>query len=510
MATRTDTQLVHTPLGDFEGAVRDGVAAFLGIPYARPPFGPRRFRAPEPVGPHEGVRPCFDYGPTAPKPPYPAPINELLIEVEIPGEDCLNLNIWTPADAAESSSPGGPAASTGRPVFVWIHGGAFRNGSNSMPLYDGSAFARDGVVAVAINYRLGVDGFLQLDGTPANRGLLDQIAALEWVRDNIAGFGGDPDRVTVAGESAGAMSVCSLLAMPRAEGLFRQAIAQSGAGEHALTAATAARVTAGLAATLGIEPTAEAFAAVPLPELVAGQQQFSNAVALERDESKWGEIVRQSLPLAPVIDGDSLPARPQTAVTTGAGSGVRLLIGTNRDEMTLFLVPTGLLELTDPAVLDLTAASYGLTPEGLAAYRETRPEASVGELIVDSVGDWFFRVPAIRIAEARTARADAATYMYEFGWRTTAWEGKLRSTHALEIAFVFDHLDEGDSARLLGTAPPAALAREMHAAWVDFVTTGDPGWPEYGAERRVQTFADETELVSDPRSEARRAWDGLR
>jgi para-nitrobenzyl esterase len=212
----------------------------------------------------------------------------------------------------------------------------------------------------------------------------------------------------------------------------------------------------------------------------------------------------------PHLDGDVLPDLPQRRITDGAGAGVRLLIGTNRDEMTLFMVPTGLLELTGEAVLLAGAGAYGLPAQGVAAYRATRPEASVGELIVDTVSDWFFRVPAIRIAEARTRRGEAPTYMYEFGWRTTAWEGKLRATHALEIAFVFDNLAEGDSSVLLGDSAPQPLAREMHAAWVDFVTTGDPGWPVYGEQRRVQTFAETTELVEDPRSEARQAWDGLR
>ena len=212
--------VVQTSHGKVRGRARDGVTAFLGIPYAAPPFGPGRFQAPRPPEPWDGVRDAFDYGPTAPKPGYPRPYDMLLPEPTTPGEDCLNLNVWTPE-----------AGGAGLPVMVWIHGGAFRNGSGAVTVYNGRNFARDGIVCVTINYRLGVEGFANLPGAPCNRGLLDQIAALEWVRDNIAGFGGDPANVTVFGESAGGMSVTTLVSLDL--GLFRRAIAQSGAGHIA-------------------------------------------------------------------------------------------------------------------------------------------------------------------------------------------------------------------------------------------------------------------------------------
>src|SRR5215207_604265 len=253
MSTQTT---VRTPAGTVRGRVRDGVHAFLGIPYAAPPFGPRRFAAPQPAEPWDGVRDALDYGPTVPKPAYTPPYDVLLREPVIPGADCLNLNVWTP-------DPG----HAGLPVFVWIHGGAFVNGSGAVPVYDGATFARDGVVCVTINYRLGVDGFLQFaDDGPANRGLLDQVAALRWVQENIAAFGGDPARVTVGGESAGAMSVGCLLAMPSAQGLFGQAVLQSGAGHHALTAATATRIGGYVAERLNVPATREALAAVPVDQ----------------------------------------------------------------------------------------------------------------------------------------------------------------------------------------------------------------------------------------------------
>jgi len=244
--------VVRTRQGAVRGATVDGIAVFKGIPYAAPPFGARRFQPPQPVVAWDGVRDALTYGATVTKPPYFPPFDVLLPEPAIPGEDSLNLNIWTP-------DPG----RTNLPVLVWIHGGAFANGTGALPTYDGSRFARDGVVCVTINYRLGVDGFLFLGQGNANLGLLDQVAALAWVQENIAAFGGDPHNVTVAGQSAGGMSIDALLSMPRARGLFRRAIPQSGAGHHAISAASAQMIGRYLAEKLGVEPTLEAIATVP-------------------------------------------------------------------------------------------------------------------------------------------------------------------------------------------------------------------------------------------------------
>src|SRR6266487_4405745 len=222
---------VRTQQGIVRGRMDEGVATFKGIPYAAPPFGSNRFQPPRPAERWDGVREAFKYGATVAKPPYFPPFDVLLPEPAIAGEDCLNLNIWTP-------DPG----KAGLPVMVWIHGGAFANGTGAIPTYDGSRFARDGVVCVTINYRLGVDGFLFLGQGSANLGLLDQVAALTWVQENIAAFGGDPNNVTIFGQSAGGMSVGTLLSMPRAAGLFGRAIAQSGAGHHVISSATARRI----------------------------------------------------------------------------------------------------------------------------------------------------------------------------------------------------------------------------------------------------------------------------
>ena len=490
---------VTTTSGTVRGSRSGPVLAFKGVPYAAPPFVDRRFAAPAPPVPWAGVRDCTQYGPTALKPPYPVPVDTLLPEPVIPGEDVLNLNVWTPEGA------------DGLPVLVWVHGGAFVNGSGAVPQYDGTAFARDGVVTVTINYRLGVDGFLHFgDDGPANRGLLDQVAALEWVRDNIAAFGGDPARVAVAGESAGAMSVVSLLSMPRAQGLFARAVAQSGSGHFALRPATATKVAEALAARLGVPLTRAALAEVDPVTLVAAQQALSQEVAATPDPARWGEIVVNAMAFEPVVDGDVLPALPVRGVQAGAGSDFDLLIGANTDEHALFLVPNGFVDLVSEPVLAMVLAGYGLTPDALAPYRSDAPAATPGELMVAVATDWFFRIPALRLAEAR-AGGPGSTHVYEFAWPSPQFGGRLGACHALEIPFVFDTLSAPGSEALSGDAPPQELADVVHRAWVDFVRTGDPGWPTYDlGERPVQVFGTLTAVTPDPRGAQRQVWEGVR
>jgi para-nitrobenzyl esterase len=491
---------VLTTSGAVRGVPSGSVVAFKGIPYAAPPFGELRFAAPVPAPRWDGVRDCTSYGPTAPKPPYPAPVDLLLPEPVIPGEDVLSLNVWTPDPSAG-----------GLPVLVWIHGGAFVNGSGAVPQYDGTAFARDGVVLVTINYRLGVDGFLHFDdGGPANRGLLDQVAALEWVRDNIAAFGGDPADVTIAGESAGAMGVTTLLSMPRAAGLFRRVVAQSGAGHHALTSGTARRVAGYLAERLGVAPKREALAEVPIDDLVAAQRALSEEAALGPDPARWGEIAANAMVYEPVIDGDVLPALPITAIRAGAGAGVDVLAGTNTDEHTLFLVPNGLVDFVTDDLLGLAVAGYGLDVEAaIGTYRALDPAATPGDLLVKIATDWFFRIPAIRLAEAR-AGGPGRTFLYEFAWPSPQFGGRLGACHGLEIAFVFDNLDDPACHPMGGTEPPQALADEMHGAWVSFVKTGRPGWPAYGTDRATRSFGLSSATAADPGAPQRQAWDGIR
>jgi carboxylesterase type B len=494
--------VIQTASGAVRGSVADGVHAFKGIPYAAPPFGARRLRPPQPVEPWTGVREALTYGPKPPQPAYPPQIAMLLPpELAGPGEDCLNLNIWSPELGAATC-----------PVMVWIPGGMFGyHAMGASPWYDGTRFARDGIVCVTINYRVGADGFLDLGEGGANRGLLDQVAALEWVRENIAAFGGDPANVTIFGESAGAMSVAMLLAMPRAEGLFRRAIAQSGAAHHAIPRATARRVLHRLAETLGIEATREAIAAIPLDRLHAAQLELEFDLLTCPDPERWGaEVALSVMPWQPVIDGEVIPARPLDRVAAGAGGNVDLMVGTNTDEHRLFLVPVGAIDSATLGDVLGVAAGYGLPVEAaLAAYRAAFPGGSGGDLLAALQTDWFWRIPAIRLADAH-AQGAAATYMYEFGWRSPQFDGRLGACHALEIPFVFETLGE-QTERLWGAEPPERLAHIMHAAWVAFATSGECGWPKYDLVRRAtMRFDTSSRVVDDPRRAERVLWEGVR
>lgn len=495
--------VVRTAQGRVRGRSAGGVAAFRGLPYAAPPFGTRRFGAPDPPEPWDGVRDAGAFGPTAPFHGFLPPYDGLLPNPRIPGEDCLNLNVWTPDVGA-----------AGLPVMVWIHGGAFVNGSGAVPTYDGTRFAQDGVVLVTLNYRLGVEGFLSLEGCVENRGLLDQLAALRWVQENVAAFGGDPGNVTVFGESAGGMSIGCLLATSRAAGLFRRAILQSGAGHHVIGRGSARLVRDELAGRLGVEPTAAAIGAVPLDRLLAVQGAVARDAQANPDPARWGEVARNAMAFEPVVDGDlveDLPIRG-IAAAAGAARGVDVLTGSNADEHRLYLVPTGLVDVLPDEAPHGVAAAYGLDAErALAAYRAARPDASPGELVIDVMSDWFFRIPSIRLAEARVA-AGERVWHYEFAWPSPQCEGRLRACHALDLAFAFDTLADPTSVPLAGPDAPQQVADDVHGAWVAFATSGDPGWPQYDLERRaVMRFdAPASAVVDDPGAPTREVWDGVR
>ena len=485
-----------TQYGDVRGRSGDyGVLAFKGVPYGAAPVGLNRFQPPRPPLVWSEVRDATEYGPTAPQDSGGDAALVLLPSVVIPGDDCLNLNIWTPSlDGA-------------RPVMVFIHGGAFKSGSGAVPLYDGSNFARDGVVLVTINYRLGADGFLWFGEGVPNLGLLDQVAALAWVRDNIRGFGGDPDNVTVFGESAGAMSVCTLMAMPAARGLFRRAIAESGAGHSTIDLPSAQRIGTRLAAILDVEPSREAIAAVPMDRLIEAQNQIGAEVFARPTVELWGDVSETLMTFSPVVDGEILPARPIDAIARGAANGIEVLIGTNSEEGNLFFVPSGLSARLTDASVDAIANAYGLpAPEAAALYRANRPDATPGEVCSAIFTDWFYRIPALRLAEAHPG-----THVYEFAWRSPAFDGALGACHGVELSYVFDNVNDPGVRTLNGEHPPQALADRMHKAWVDFAKTGDPGWPAYAPHNRVSmTFGDRSFLTTDDRADARMLWDGVR
>ncbi|TDD62911.1 carboxylesterase/lipase family protein [Kribbella antibiotica] len=485
--------IVVTSGGQVKGRTDGEVTAFLGIPYAAAPLGEKAYQAPEPVT-WDGVRDATALGATIPQPGYEPPYDGLLANPGIPGPDTLNVNVWT---------PGG----SGLPVLVWIHGGAFRNGSNAVPEYDGTAFARDGVVLVGVNYRLGIQGFGVVPGAPSNRGLLDQVAALQWVQENIAAFGGDPDRVTIAGESAGGMSVATLLSIPAAKGLFRRAIVQSGSAGVAALETDAGAVAAEVAKRLGVEYSAAGLASVSIEDLLAAQRAVAIEMRLKPDPTRWGAstiaVGGGIMPVMPVIDNKLIFEVPIDAIARGSAEGVDVLVGSTSDEFSFFTVPSGLAATITPEVLTPALAGMGVPPEITAAYIAGRPDQSPGEILNAVVTDSIFTVPSIQLAAAQGPHG--TPYLYEFAWKSPL-EG-VGACHSLELAFMFDTLGTAKSP-LYGGVAPQELADTMHGVWVTFAATGDPGWPAYEASTRaVMTFDHPTsELKSAPRADELAVW----
>jgi para-nitrobenzyl esterase len=500
---------VRTRSGSIKGAVINGVHTFKGVPFAAPPVGRNRFRAPQPVEAWSGVRDALAFGAKPLQMRATPDIEAMIPDPSDVGDDCLNLNIWTKTLGAAQL-----------PVMAWIPGGAFEFGSGAT--YDGSRFARDGVVCVTINYRVGAEGFLYLGKGETNFGLLDQIAALAWVRENIAAFGGDPDNVTVFGQSAGAMSIGALLAAPAARGLFRRAILQSGGPSTVMSAATGEKTARRLAEKLGVPVTREAIGAVARDRLLAAQTALKDDILANPDPERWGgEVVASFMPFYSVVDGEIIPSPPIERIAAGAGAEVDVIAGSNADDWKLFVVANGLMNVTDEILTGPVAtqgfkclAAYGLpAAKALDAYRSRSPNASPSDILAAVQTDWWCRMPALRLAEARASRA-ASTYMYEFAWPSPAAGGLMGACHALEIPFVFDTLDKGANQMLgpfLGPTPPQPLAEAMHRAWVAFATSGDPGWPKYDHTRRATMRFDATsKVVDDPRSWERQLWEGVR
>jgi para-nitrobenzyl esterase len=500
----TNSVVVASTYGLVRGTVDQNGVAFRGVPYARPPLGDLRFRQPQPPEPWSGVRNCMQFGADCPHPRTATLRSSGVVYRQPTSEDCLYLNVWTPA-----------ADDAKRPTMVWIHGGGWFFGSGAAPVYGGAAFARDDVVLVTINYRLHVFGFLYLDELfpglepTGNIGLRDPIAALQWVRDNISRFGGDPDNVTIFGQSAGAASVATLLGMPGADGLFKHAIVQSGSAELALPAAAATKFARRTLRAAGIGTRdLRAIRRVPAKYLT------TVAVALSAtSRNLLGGDGRLALPYMPVVDGCTLPAIALDRIAAGSARHVDLIVGYTADEVRL-IFGFGRFVRMFAAVLKPDVGSY--FPAGgptvaqvLSTYASTRAVTTSRDLQWAILTDKFLAVPSLRLAEAQQG-SGGRVWLYRFDWRSPARSGTVGAAHGLDLPFVFDVPSPGP---LWGPNPSRGLAKAMHGSWVQFARTGDPGggavpqWPPYLPDTRTMMLFDHTSnAVDDVDPQVRELW----
>ncbi|MFF6876795.1 carboxylesterase/lipase family protein [Streptomyces sp. NPDC012474] len=490
--------VVRTTAGAVRGRREEGLAVFRGIPFAAPPVGEARFMAPRPAHPWDGIRDACAFGP-----PPPQDLGNLggpgLLDVP-EGDEWLTVNVWTPE----------PDPGARRPVMVWIYGGAYKLGHSGSPGYDARHIATEGdVVVVSLNYRLGMEGFAFIEGAPANRGLLDQVAALEWVRDNIESFGGDPGQVTVFGESAGAGSIASLLSMDRAAGLFRRAIAQSVPGTF-FSDALARDIGTALAAELGLRPTVADLSTIA-PNLLTSAGETLSAKMLQRVD-RWGQAAPTVTPFSPVADGDVLPVMPWQALAAGSAKDVELLVGHNRDEYRLFIAMAGRLgQITDERAASALRL-FAPGPDGGQAYRTAFPDASASELYERVQTDWLFNMPTLHLAQAQRAGGGRA-HVYELTWPAPGNGGALGACHGLDIPLLFGTYGADLGLLLFAGVEPSAealsLSSRFRASWSAFARTGDPGWPAYDDEQRlVQVLDAEPVVTAYPEERSRRLWEG--
>ncbi len=470
--------LVQTPLGALRGEVIDGVRVFRGVPFAEPPVGALRFRPPVKIAPWGEERVASRFAAAAMQ----------AGEGGVPkSEDCLYLNVWTPPDALAL------------PVFVWIHGGGFTGGESFAPIFDGTEFAKAGVVVVTVAYRLGVFGFMDMEtllgpeyAGSGNNAVRDLICGLEWVRDNIGAFGGDPKRVTVGGESAGAKMTDVLMGVPKAQGLFAQMISESGGAERVWPKENADAVAKGFGAVWGRD--GDALRTARAEELIAAQEKFVES---------WP----QHFPLRMEVDGELIPRRPVETIAMGGMSGTRLLIGTNREESALFVGP----HPQQVVAGDLGNTTLARFDEVFARYRGVYPTMTDEQLRIRALTAEEYWVPSVRVADAQV-KGGGMAWMYELEFAPSSGRMKGEAFHTAELGLVWDKPNE----EFTHVAAEKALTKKVHAAWVAFLKGEMPGaeglpvWTAYSSETRATMVLDRVSKVEERPQEAElRLWDGV-
>ncbi len=478
--------IAHTVLGDLEGTSRGGIASFLGVPYAAPPLGELRFAPPQPPHAWHGLRDATQHGPIAPQ--LPSRLNVAMGDFTRPqSEDCLTLTISTPSPDARA-----------RPVIVWLHGGAWISGAGSLDWYDGSTLAREGdLVFVGVNYRLGALGWLHHpDIVDCEPGTADMIAALSWVHAQIASFGGDPNNVTVMGQSAGATSIERLLTHPEAAGLFHRAVMQSGGfGRGAYHVSLARERAEQFLHLLDIDPQAadalRRLRVVEVRRLIVAQGELARANA------RFAQTMPQFMPVHP----SKLTQPELLAKIAAAADGKQVLIGATRDEVHAFYAANP--EMRDPPHDKLVERFGGET--ALARYRARRPGASTMDLLADLGTDETVLLPAMRLAETLSER-NVPTFAYQFDWAPPG--SRFRACHCIDLPFVFGNFAQWPDAEMLAGGNPAQMAdlsRAVRAAWIAFAHTGSPrddalpDWPQYdAASRATMCFGARIGVAGDP------------
>ena len=489
---------IETHRGKVRGALDGGIKVFKGIPYAASTDGLNRFRPPKPAPNWPGIRDALAYGPMCPQIGRDrASYTSSWTYDKEASEDCLVLNVWTP----------GLHDQRRRPVMVWLHGGGFSAGSGSRNVFEGTRLAQRGdVVVVTLNHRLSVFGFLYLGhlggaeyAESGNAGMLDLVAALRWVHDNISAFGGDPGNVTIFGQSGGAAKVSTLMAMPQARGLFHKAIVQSGSHLEGLTSDEATRNALAFLTAVDVKPTElQRLAKLPTDKIVAGLTKVMSGPGAN---------------FSPVVDGIVLPRNPWQPDGPAVSAVIPMIVGSTRTET------TALLGAGHPAYFSLDDAGLARSltgwmpdreiPRVVAGFRKLMPEASPSDLFFAITTDRRVRQQAWAQVERKAAQGAGAVWLYELDWATPVDGGKWGSPHSLDLAFVFDNVAMSEA--MVGSGPePAALAEQMSAAWIAFARTGNPNtaaippWPAFSAgERATMVFGAKSRVANDFRGEER-------